>query len=370
MLFSANKLMTSVLALVLFTLGLYAMDLFIYPGFVENRLGFSTQYLYIPSVLALFIYRFVLRQTFPDTIQKIALLVIPATVATCVGIQIIHPIVHANFFFNTFHIHPPQLEQIALYLSGISISLFSPSFISQYRQLFTFIIPFWVLSLAVYFKWNFPNVFWFIEKEDSLTEYLTFGTYLLVAYVAYKCLRTIFRTNKLQPTWKKFYATLFVLIIATSIVIAGEEISWGQRILGFDTPETVAANNTQSEFNIHNQSVVFQYVYTAYALLGLFGATAWLIVKLISKTGLPTKVVDTIRFLSPSWRLVGFFIPIIVYAYLRERFGDAMFDQWEELMELYLALGILFFIIDKFNELRRKKLAVSPSGNKKNSSSK
>lgn len=34
---------------------------------------------------------------------------------------------------------------------------------------------------------------------------------------------------------------------------AGEEISWGQRIIGFETPEAFS-NNVQGEFTIHNES--------------------------------------------------------------------------------------------------------------------
>lgn len=33
---------------------------------------------------------------------------------------------------------------------------------------------------------------------------------------------------------------------------AGEEISWGQRILGFETPTPIAQVNKQEEFNVHN----------------------------------------------------------------------------------------------------------------------
>lgn len=33
---------------------------------------------------------------------------------------------------------------------------------------------------------------------------------------------------------------------------AGEEISWGQRILSFETPEAIAEANKQEEFNAHN----------------------------------------------------------------------------------------------------------------------
>jgi hypothetical protein len=35
---------------------------------------------------------------------------------------------------------------------------------------------------------------------------------------------------------------------------AGEEISWGQRILGFETPDSISQVNRQEEFNLHNLS--------------------------------------------------------------------------------------------------------------------
>lgn len=46
---------------------------------------------------------------------------------------------------------------------------------------------------------------------------------------------------------------LFYLIFAIVFLFgAGEEISWGQRVLGFETPETVNKINVQKEFNLHN----------------------------------------------------------------------------------------------------------------------
>ena len=50
------------------------------------------------------------------------------------------------------------------------------------------------------------------------------------------------------------------LLLAVWMVLAflffGEEISWFQRIAGFDTPEAVVVANAQGEFNLHNLSVV------------------------------------------------------------------------------------------------------------------
>ena len=57
--------------------------------------------------------------------------------------------------------------------------------------------------------------------------------------------------NSLASLVKKFvYLGLAVLFLFG----AGEEISWGQRILGFQTPEPLSEVNRQEEFNLHNLS--------------------------------------------------------------------------------------------------------------------
>jgi len=53
--------------------------------------------------------------------------------------------------------------------------------------------------------------------------------------------------------------TAYVMIIAWAVlmfVFFGEEISWGQRIFDFSTPESLAKINLQQEFNIHNIALV------------------------------------------------------------------------------------------------------------------
>lgn len=52
-----------------------------------------------------------------------------------------------------------------------------------------------------------------------------------------------FRTN-----WN-----LFLLVLALAFFFgAGEEISWGQRLIGWETPPSIAALNAQGETTIHN----------------------------------------------------------------------------------------------------------------------
>ncbi|NNE00324.1 MAG: hypothetical protein HKN47_23645 [Pirellulaceae bacterium] len=56
-------------------------------------------------------------------------------------------------------------------------------------------------------------------------------------------------------------------------LVAMEEISWGQRIFGIETPELLEEVNTQQEFNLHNIFTdYFKYAYFIVAI-ALFGAT-------------------------------------------------------------------------------------------------
>ncbi len=70
-----------------------------------------------------------------------------------------------------------------------------------------------------------------------------------------------FNKNKFYKTEDKAYFStksrrvFFLLLGLLFIVLLGEEISWGQRILGFETPENIEKRNIQNEFNFHNLDV-------------------------------------------------------------------------------------------------------------------
>ncbi len=58
--------------------------------------------------------------------------------------------------------------------------------------------------------------------------------------------------------WRRFpspvHAAWLLMWTAASIYFAGEECSWGQWYLGFETPAPIAEINRQDEFNLHNTS--------------------------------------------------------------------------------------------------------------------
>ncbi|MBD0352639.1 MAG: hypothetical protein ICV65_15935 [Flavisolibacter sp.] len=82
--------------------------------------------------------------------------------------------------------------------------------------------------------------------EDGLVEWLTVAGLLLGAFTCF--IRIVrLRTNK---SWLFLFVTLMLGLVL--FFGAGEEISWGQRIFGIQSPEYFKEHNTQGETNIHN----------------------------------------------------------------------------------------------------------------------
>jgi hypothetical protein len=82
--------------------------------------------------------------------------------------------------------------------------------------------------------------------EDSLVEWLTVIGLLAGSFV---CLRRAFRVGTSRGWMFLITASLLGLFL---FLAAGEEISWGQRILGIESPDYFKQNNTQQETNFHN----------------------------------------------------------------------------------------------------------------------
>ncbi len=61
------------------------------------------------------------------------------------------------------------------------------------------------------------------------------------------------RILALRPAWpKKWLGPWAVLLVLGCIYIVGEEVSWGQQLVGWGTPEWIERLNDQGETNLHN----------------------------------------------------------------------------------------------------------------------
>lgn len=85
--------------------------------------------------------------------------------------------------------------------------------------------------------------------EDGIIEYATAVFLLAISIVSFYRLRTLAAGKRI---WFFVTTGFFALIFFFG---AGEEISWGQRIFGFETSEFFLEHNYQGETNLHNLMV-------------------------------------------------------------------------------------------------------------------
>lgn len=86
-----------------------------------------------------------------------------------------------------------------------------------------------------------PSTATYLTEEDGLVENLTMSVFAASGVI---CALFAFRSRGALRYYLGLWAVLAVLF-------CGEEISWGQRWFGYDTPELLSSN-FQGEANIHN----------------------------------------------------------------------------------------------------------------------
>lgn len=115
-------------------------------------------------------------------------------------------------------------------------------------------------------------ILWIIEEVDRDLYYvlvqedgsLEWGTVVLMVPAAWLCVQGVLRQRAAgKPVWFMAGMALFC------VFFAGEEISWGQRLMTYQPPEYFLENNSQQELNVHN--LFKQIVRTKYLLMGILG---------------------------------------------------------------------------------------------------
>ena len=127
-----------------------------------------------------------------------------------------------------------------------------------------------IVAAGFIFYYSSLSLFETFVQEDHLVEWLTVAGLLAGSAV---CLFRFSRLLKKRNVWFLFVTAGlgFMLFFA-----GGEEISWGQRLLGIRSPEFFNEHNAQGELNIHNlvvggvkiNKLVFSLMLTA--ALGIF----------------------------------------------------------------------------------------------------
>jgi glucan phosphoethanolaminetransferase (alkaline phosphatase superfamily) len=90
--------------------------------------------------------------------------------------------------------------------------------------------------------------------EDRLVEWAQFFALAALVVLGFAIGLRLARLRQ------RTFAALFIIAAVGALFIAGEEISWGQRMLGWATPTDLADINKQGETNIHNIGNVLQFM--------------------------------------------------------------------------------------------------------------
>ena len=134
--------------------------------------------------------------------------------------------------------------------------------------------------------WQWEETAWF-AKEDGIVEYATaalLAVGALTCALAGRLLRGMGHRN----------LGLFHYVVAIAFAVGAlEEISWGQRIFGWETPGAISDVNRQGETTLHNISWLETPVYTAVAWMSI-AAIAGAAVRVVLHLGRRVTTADVI----------------------------------------------------------------------------
>lgn len=221
-----------------------------------------------------------------------------------------------------------------------------------------FLLPLVLLVAMLLLKLEAPLHYKSLVREDGLVENLQFLLFFVAGIVA------ILAGRRLGEAGLKLHCWLYWLLGIGLLVVAMDEISWGQRLFGIATPERVAAVNLQNELTVHNLEPLMIYLHVTYLCVGAYGSFAWLVNAIR-----PPGEQSFRRFVIADWYLASYFaILLLVYGLIelaqwvqpslfgqRLVIGEFIVFRDQEPAELMLALAMMFFVL--VNYLRADSLA-------------
>lgn len=192
---------------------------------------------------------------------------------------------------------------------------------------------------------NYP-LYEIIGMEDHIIEYSQFFFFLIAGIISFL---VFLELNKK----KKLISIIFLLISLSLIFIAGEEISWGQRILNIDghqafggkTEIPLLGYNVQSETNIHNFKPIHSKIGYIYIAIFFYTSLSWL----LKYINFDKKIKNLLNYFIIPPILIPYFLPLSINLLDYNIFAP----QDYEMVEFLLSLGILIFITTTYLNIKK-----------------
>lgn len=310
-----------------------------FPGFISKFLVFNPSFfLFISIGIGVYLKLSQLIKWNKNLFKLFSLLaVVSYFAAMLLGLTELNQ--HDNFVFSQYGLYFPQFSLIFVWSLVGSLLNIPKNIYQKYSSYFIFLIPLLlILSLVSFWIWPM-NFFIEINKEDNLIEYITAFSFLAASALSFAA--AIYRFKRRQL----IHVSLLIVAGLIFLFVAGEEISWGQRLLNFKTPQQVAEINQQNELTLHNSQGFAQYVLQAYLILGIYGICSWIFLELNKHLKWLKKSISEILFF--TWPLSLYFFQNLFYN-LAHEFGHLRFPEWSETSEMILSFGILLHFLKQY----------------------
>jgi hypothetical protein len=291
-----------------------------------------------------FLFRFKhIAQPLPRFVSISLYFIFPLSLVVTILLSLAEYVTPPNLLYSRFPINTEQLALLAT-ASGLVALMNAPiAWLKKRAQTLVLLTPI-ILLLSALIVHLWPNdIFKMMVEEDHIVENTQF-LFLVIACVLSAGTATHYFKNK-----NKFLCLFYLIICLGLFFLAGEEISWGQRILGLQAPTTFVQDNSQQEINVHNLKQVDKYISLAYILLGLYGSGSWLLLKIKSIRQFSLHK----HLIIPSY-LALFFLPTALYNTFFPPTSVHKYGEWSEVIELLLYAGMLVFVGTHYFSVRRK----------------
>lgn len=185
---------------------------------------------------------------------------------------------------------------------------------------------------------------WMLEEAHPV-EFLTFVVFIIAAVA---CLRLAWQVHKRgESTLVRLFYALFALAL---FVVGMEEIAWGQKLFGFEIPESVRSANQQREMTLHNLPGLHGknvFLRIAFGLGGLLGVAA-ASVPFLSRIATPAPLAPGLVVIL----LLALLDMACNYCPMRQPL-DFLTSRLSEVVELIIAITALFYVILNARLLRK-----------------
>jgi hypothetical protein len=326
----------------LFSFGTLFLDLFKNPETTRKLIHIGSDSLFIISISSILIMGVIGAVYIPQRVQSALKYFACICISLSTILTIINSFTYSNFIYSKTLINVDKLMEIGIL--SLWVWIWSHSFVwLQTNRKSLFFSGGWILLGLIFIAslWS-QSFFETLSHEDNIIENAQF-----IALITGSVFAFLTGLQVIKKHTNTFLGIIYILLSVGLFFVAGDEISWGQRIFNIESSAYFLINNSQQETTVHNLGKVGGMVPYLYILIGCYGAFAHFFLSKLQK-----RIPHLFRFIIPSLHFFPYFYAAFFYNLITTLVTGHTLGVYSESAELMLYLGITLFIIDRFQLLK------------------